>query len=567
MNIAMFSKPTKALTASDAYYSILAARQDAYSEALAAGHYSPFVYPWDALGASLLFLAILVLPRIPVGYRTPAKTATAIWILYFGLQTMFKARCLGFANGYGIGLTFAWTMIITVVLLFCNDVESDFKRLEWRDVPDEERLHPNGSVNGSATASEVLHGAGPTKRRVYGVDGPAVSVDVGNPARSVTKPYVLIWQSFPSSILHCVEWTADLMTTFRGVGWNWRIPTCPPFDIPVQDPEGKLQPRNTASASIATSTSVSLPTVRQLQLTALRDFVAHYLILDLLKTIMITDPYFMGISDISSPSPWPFLRSLGTPTTAMSLLIRFTRLVISICGVLSALTFIFSLSPLFFIGILTTLIPSQYIRRITRSPILEPSLYPPYWQSTATVANGGLAALWSKSWHQLFRFGLSEPSRALTQYFGLDKRSQPARLLQLGVAFALSGFIHASASFTTFSVSKPLTGPFIFFVLQGVGIVLQQQATVVAKNHLYFAYRLPIIQKMSNVVFVLGWLFLTGPFVANDFARCGVWLFEPIPVSLLRGIIWDDWWAWKNMTAWIGWYGGATWYKSGLAIY
>jgi len=167
----------------------------------------------------------------------------------------------------------------------------------------------------------------------------------------------------------------------------------------------------------------------------------------------------------------------------------------------------------------------------------------------------------------LFRFGFSEPSRALTQYFGLDRRSQPARLIQLGVAFALSGFIHASASFTTFSVSKPLAGPFTFFMLQGVGIILQQQATAVFKNHLHFAYRSPIIQKMSNVLFVLGWLFLTGPFVANDFARCGVWLFEPVPVSLLRGIIWDDWWAWKNMTAWIGWYRGATWYKSGLAIY
>ena len=402
-NIAMFSKPIKSLTAIDAYYSIIAARQDAYSNLLASGHYSPFVYPWDALGASLLFLAILILPRIPIQYKTPAKLATAIWIFYSGVQTLFKARCLGLANGYGIGLNFAWTMIITVVLLFCNDVGNDFKRLEWRGVTGEETPHPSGSANGSATGSEVLQGAGHTKRRVYGVYGPAVSVNDGVPAKPVTNPYFLIWQGYPSLLLHRVEWTVDLMTTFRGVGWNWRIPTCPPLDIPVRDPEGKLQPHNTASNSLATSTSVSLPTVRQLQLTALRDFVSHYLILDLLKTVMITDPYFMGISGLSSPSPWPFLSSSETPTIAVSLLIRFTRLIISISGVLSALTFIFSLSPLFFIGVTSTLIPSQYIRRITRSPILEPSLYPPYWQSVATVANGGLAALWSKSWHQLFR--------------------------------------------------------------------------------------------------------------------------------------------------------------------
>jgi hypothetical protein len=125
------------------------------------------------------------------------------------------------------------------------------------------------------------------------------------------------------------------------------------------------------------------------------------LMLDFLKTIMISDPYFMGLSDLSSPSPWPFLNSSNSPTTTMWLLTRFTRLTISVCGVLSALTFIFSLSPLFFITVLTALVPTHHIRRITRSPILEPSLYPPYWQSLATVADGGLAAFWGKWWHQV----------------------------------------------------------------------------------------------------------------------------------------------------------------------
>lgn len=563
----MFLTPTKAQTANDAYHSIIAARQDAYSRMLVSGDYEPFVYPWDTFAAALLFFAILILPRIPERHRALMKIVTSVWIVHFCLRTSLKARCLGFANGYGIGLMCSWGMIMTLALLFCNDVGSDFQRLEWRDAGDDENVHSNSNANGSATGTEASGGAAPTKRRVYGVDGPAVSPNSKVVDAPAIKPYSLVWQGYPSSILHCMEWTADVMTTFRGVGWNWRIPTCPPLDIPIRDPEGKRKPRNFASTSSVKLTSVPLPTLRQLQLTGLRDFTVHYLMLDFLKTIMITDPYFMGIADLSSPSPWPFLTSSTTLTTTIWLLTCFTRLIVSICGVLSALTFVFSLSPVFFIGILTTLIPSRYIRYITRSPILEPSLYPPYWQPLATVATGGLAALWGKWWHQMFRFGISEPSRALSQYFGLDRKSQLARLLQVGIAFALSGFIHASASFTTFSASKPLTGPFAFFMLQGAGIVMQQLVTTVAKNHLNFAYRSPIMQKTSNILFVMGWLCLTGPLLANDFARCGVWLFEPVPVSFLRGMIWGEWWTWTNMSAWVGFYRGATWYKSGLAVY
>lgn len=167
----------------------------------------------------------------------------------------------------------------------------------------------------------------------------------------------------------------------------------------------------------------------------------------------------------------------------------------------------------------------------------------------------------------MFRFGISEPSRTLIQYFALDRKGKPARLLQLGIAFGLSGFVHASASFTTFSASEPLAGPLTFFLLQALGIVLQQQVTVAAKTYIRSVYRSALMRKMCNVLFVLGWLYLTGPLLANDFARCGIWLFEPVPISLLRGMVWRDWWVWNNINAWVGWHRGATWYKSGLAIY
>jgi hypothetical protein len=555
----MFTSSPKAQSVNDAYLSIIASRQDAYNKVLASGKFAPFVYPWDTFSAGLLFLAILVIPRLPKRHRNMISLGVFTWIVYFCIQTMLKARCLGLANGYGIGLMCAWGMIMSVTLLFCNDVGSDLQRIEWRKVEDDSREHSNGVANGSAS------GAGskkPTaeKRNVWGVNGPSVSVNNEKMKNSSTNPYQLVWQCYPSSILHCMEWTADLMTTFRGVGWNWRAPTCPPLDIPIKDPQGKLKPRNTASTACSKTTSIPKPTLRQLQLTGLRDFIIQYLMLDFLKTIMITDPYFMGAAPLSSPSPWPFLASTN-PSLTINLLTRFTRLTASITGVLSALTFIFSLSPLFFVTLLPLIIPPQIL---TYSPLLEPALYPPYWGHLSEISKHDLASLWGKWWHQLFRFGISEPSRALIAYLNIDPKSQLARILQLGIAFGLSGFIHASASLTTFSPSKPLSGPLAFFALQAVGIIVQTQLAVLLKKNVSFA---DWVGSAMNVAFVVLWMCLTGPFLADDFARCGVWLFEPVPVSLLRGMIWGDWWAWKRIGDWVGWYRGETWYRSGLAIY
>lgn len=556
----MFTSSAKIQSANDAYQSIIASRQDAYSKALASGQIEPFVYPWGTLSGGLLLLALLIIPRLPRRYRKLAPISVFTWIVHLCIQTMLKARCLGLANGYGIGLVCAWGMIMSVTLLFCNDIGSDLQRVEWRVVKEEIEDRSNGSANGAATGVKMANEHSPTQRKVWGVDGPAFSASTNTSDNSSTKHYRLVWQGYPSSMLHCLEWCIDLMTTFRGVGWNWRSPTCPPLDIPVKDPDGKLKPRDTAKTASLTTSSISRQTLLQLQLTGLRDFVIHYLVLDFLKTIMITDPYFMGTAPLSSPSPWPFLAS-PAPSRMMFLLTRLTRLTVSITSVLSALKFIFSLSPLFFLTTLPLIIDPQ---KLTYIPLLEPALYPPYWAPLRSISEHGLASLWGKWWHQMFRFGISEPSRALIQYLDIDRKGHAARTLQLGIAFALSGFIHASGSFTTFSPSKPFSGPMVFFALQAVGIVVQQALTTL------FTKKLPFprwLGKVTNVAFALVWMVLTGPFLADDFARCGIWLFEPVPVSFLRGIIWGDWWVWKGVTDWVGWYRASTLWRSGLAIY
>lgn len=73
------------------------------------------------------------------------------------------------------------------------------------------------------------------------------------------------------------------------------------------------------------------------------------------------------------------------------------------------------------------------------------------------------------------------------------------------------------------------------------------------------------LRRTGNVLFVAAWLWVTGPLLADDFARCGVWLFEPLPVSLLRGVMGEGWWMWGGR--WAGWWQGTRWWDTGIAIY
>ena len=74
-----------------------------------------------------------------------------------------------------------------------------------------------------------------------------------------------------------------------------------------------------------------------------------------------------------------------------------------------------------------------------------------------------------------------------------------------------------------------------------------------------------LVRKIGNAGFVVLWLYFTGPLLADDFARAGVWLFEPVPVSFVRGFMGEGWWKWGGR--WTGWSERKEWYLKGLAVY
>lgn len=532
------------------YYDARQQRQDRYDAALSSGSIDPFVYPQETLSIAVLLFAILFIPRLPIAKQAKKITSISAFVVVLSLcaSTVYRCRTLAFAGGYGIGLVCAWGIIASGYLLVFNDLGTAFKRLERRNIKEkngtvtENSPQSDGSVATGTNCGDKSRSSGLNKR-VWGVNGPALIPTDEKQEHQGQPQYMLAWQGFPESCLHRLDWAIDLVTSFRGVHWNWRISSLPKHEIPLED-------SNPASSIMWASPPFAMQALRR---QATRDFIVQYLFIDLVKTITITDPYFHGSAALSSPSPWPFL-------TDSTILTYFVRLLISLASVLSALTFIFSLSPLLF-----PLLPPS----ITLAPLHEPALYPPYWGPFgASVLDKGLPGLWGRWWHQMFRFGVSEPSRYLISTLGLQPRSQLARVISVLTAFALSGSIHALGSYTSFPPSRPLSGSFAFFMLQGLGVLGQPAFLKLVSANVYDTHRLPSwLRRLGNGLFVLIWLFLTGPLLVNDFARCGVWLFEPIPVSLFRGLLGQGWWCWSGQRV-MWWTGraGQSWWRKGIAV-
>ncbi|KIV88155.1 hypothetical protein PV10_09079 [Exophiala mesophila] len=555
------------------YRRILAQRQHEYDASLLKGDYTPFLYPWDCLPIVYLLLALALTPRLRLGIARPVRCIVFGAIVLHSIYICQHRRTLWCAGGYGIGLCLAWGAIMSFTLLICNDVGQDFWRLELRHtVSPPQKDQRNGDAIAMDKFKSLPH-VDLMRRKIYSVHASTGVCEnaVTAPEEPAVRPYRLVWQSFPGhgDLIHLLDWIVDLTTAFRGVSWSHRIPILAPIDSPNSPMPGSGQktPNRPAKA-----TSIPKQTLRALQRQALKEFFTSYILLDLLKTTMVTDPYFLGLEDLRSPTPWNWLRKL---TQNVPIATRLVRLIMSMAGVVFALTLIFSLSPLFFALILPSAID---ISRITKSPLLEPWMYPAQWYPLRTsVLHSGLAGFWGKFWHQMFRYGISEPSRVVIKNLKLERDGNTARVIQLGIAFTLSGFLHAAGSYTSFSLRQthPVQGPLLFFLLQGFGTIVQTNMVRALHKHFPLAKTSPpVVGQTINSLVVLGWLYFTGPLLANDFARSGIWLLEPVPVSILRGVGFgpggkdEGWWTWyQEGSKGVGWWTGDVVWRTGLGFY
>jgi len=229
-------------------------------------------------------------------------------------------------------------------------------------------------------------------------------------------------------------------------------------------------------------------------------------------------------------------------------------------------------SGLAFAGILAALHAILYADQVVRCLLLRPLLgtraelwhYPTLFGSFALVLDRGLAGFWGAWWHQSFRAAFDAPATFLFRRRGRRRNRAAAAL----VAFALSAALHASGSITTLPTSTRWWGPAAFFLASCAGVLLQDGLCQALRPWLD---RLPRwCRRAGNLAFVVLWLHLTQPPFIDDLGRSALWLFEPVPVSVVRwlgfGLPGDSWWRCDADHLPKGWHWGKHWWESGLAL-
>lgn len=285
---------------------------------------------------------------------------------------------------------------------------------------------------------------------------------------------------------------------------------------------------------------------------SLRRFVVGYFALDLTKILIIHDPFFWT-SDFNIAGPSYLPTQLSTSKTFM----KSQRLLISQLAVYWALQTIFQTASLFFVGILGS-------ERIGVRG--QNWMYPAEWGSYSTVFDRGLSGWWGNWWHQSFRFAFESPGKKIVKLLNLETRSLSAKALQMFIAFSISGFLHANASFTSIGDTRPIRGPFLFFFLQPFGIIVQMAVSKLLKRAGITQHVPKPVRQAFNFAFVHIWFYYTAPLFIQDVAAGGQFLYEPIPFSIMRGMGLgtkeNSWYCWDGR--WPRFHSGKYWWESGI---
>ncbi|KAF2796325.1 hypothetical protein K505DRAFT_323421 [Melanomma pulvis-pyrius CBS 109.77] len=520
-----------------------------YEEGIRNGKFEPFVYPWGTLGA-LVVIIYLLIPHQNRPWLRHARFLAFAWIAAFAAYSIKYTRPKAPTASFGLGLISAWSVMWVGAILVANDAQMDFQRIERSE-----------GVFGQRTEEMVVQ------------NGEITSGDKSGDIRSLNKPASnshaeshehlgpsnrhgdFVWQPFPlEPFIERLDWVLDIFCNFRGVGWNWRTSSLapPPKWVQEQLRRSTLRPPQNSSRVHPGQTRV-YSTRRELLIANTKTFLVGYLLLDALMALRNHDPYFWGLVDRPPPSSFPdFL-------TSNPVLLKMYRLAVSQFAIKWALETIFSLAPLFFSGILG---PSILGARA------EAWIYPETWGSYYIVLDRGLAGWWSGWWHQTFRFAFEQPSRKLIEILGMNRKSPMAKLLQLLTAFGLSGILHACGSYTCHGITRPFMGPLRFFLLQAIAIFVEALLSQRLRKTGIQRHIPKCAMRTITFAYVHLWFYHTAPLLCDDFAKGGVWLFEPIPISLFRGLGFgvegDGWWCWSS--GFIRWHTGDRLWKSGIAL-
>lgn len=516
---------------------VLARYQELSTSQWASGTYRPLIYPLHALGPTFLCAYILFIPPIPVGSKLykPVfylRYPLFVFIVYMGLKTMMECRTSSPTVGYGIGLMSGLGILWSAMMIIFGDARGEFGRWERRKIDgrvkmEKEKEEEKGSeeMDGAAEEQHVRTENILRTRKVKGskneflssngeVKPETAAGDSSHGEASSEQISEYIFQPLPPTFLHRLDWVVDSMTNLRGILWSHRAPHQPPR-APKTPPPSRSELLRCATISLT----------------------LHYLLLDVLKTLSLYDPYFLTLSAPLSSSPFPFPYN--------------SRLLLSVASTYTALQSLFLLSPL-----LACVLGPRILGHHA-----DPALYPPYFGSIRFISTKGLAGFWGGTWHQAFRLPFESAGEFLARCLGAgwERYTRKGKALRLFTAFILSGILHAFASFTSLPPTRPFSEAFLFFAIQPLGILAQRAIADLIRRG--WREEIPSrIKQAASAAYVIIWLWVTGPLLARDFSRGGVWLFEPVPVSIMRG----GKWCWGGQ--WVQWWGKGKWWERGLAF-
>ncbi|EPS34371.1 hypothetical protein PDE_09335 [Penicillium oxalicum 114-2] len=535
------------------YKNVVQTHQAQLDAFLQQGVYQP-VFIYHVVVFNLLPLIGLMIPRRgATRYVRPGLFALSVAI---AAEVLTRRRALLGGHGYMIGLMTAWWLLWSTALFVFIDVENDLQRIERgstaahsiHDGPDRQ-IFPSQGVLTDTSPEAFKLGTGASQ-----ANGQSVLTRINQSGHETFH-----WQSYPRKLTHRFEWCAGLLFNLRGPEWNWRQPYLGPLPRSVHNQlhEG-FQVRGFRVQDDATYKSA-----KQCLRAAFSQFLLAYMLLDCLKVVMMRDVYFRGLVTDHIPPPFPF-----SYVAAYPLLVRFYRCFVSCMGVFVALNFVTALNPLVFLG-LSTAFPNA-ARKLTGAPLGASWLYADAFGSFfPSVLDHGLAGCWGQWWHQLFRFGFITSARFILSCLP-ERWSASHRVKQITyvlVAFTISGLVHAAGSLSQLGDTHPMSGPFLFFFSQGIAMIFEQIFKTVIFPKVSSRKVSRPLRRTANVVFVFSWLLYSGAFIADDFARGGLWLMEPIPISPLRGLglAFDKgWWCWDS--PWFGYWSDGTYWGSGIRL-
>lgn len=439
-----------------------------------------------------------------------------------------------------LGLMTAWWLLWSAGLFVFTDVEHDFRRIERvaQGVP--------GQPGSDSQEKDQIDTRNDPSHQF------ASDTSMGRQER-------YRWQSYPRTFSHRLEWCAGLLFNLRGPEWNWRVSHLGPLPRSVH---AQLHPSPSTRKSTVKGDATSISARARLR-SAMWTCLQSYILLDILKVVMMRDPYFRGVATADSSPPFPFSHLACFP-----LLVRSYRAFLSCMGIYVGLNFVTSFNPICFMG-LSLEFPNAS-RRLTFAPLDEPWLYADsFGPFLPSVLDHGLAGCWGRWWHQLFRHGFTVTSKWVLSCLPMPLANNPLvrRVTHVGFAFLLSGLVHSCGSHTQFADTHPFSGPFLFFAMQSVAIICEGIFKTVIFPKLPLQRTPWWVRRTANALFVFSWLLFSGAYIADDFARGGLWLMEPVPISPLRGLRLangDGWRTWKD--PWFRYWSDGTYWGSGIRI-